>query len=241
VKGSSLPGLMALEAGQSAFGDAYAWYKRVLMWPIQQLAKDNPEAAKVMEQLDNAMIPMLAQAAQEYGFNENSPLAMDWHNGRRTPYANQRLKGAFTDLNLGSTAPAMFAALVESTAHGAKAIVDCFVEQGMDVERVIAIGGISQKSPYVMQMCADVIGREIAVASSEQCCALGAAIFAAVAGGVYEDAQQAQKAMASPISQIYKPNSATQAVRAQRYGGYRELGQHLEQISELKLSQEFNS
>jgi L-ribulokinase len=76
------------------------------------------------------------------------------------------------------------------------------------------------------------------VASSEQCCALGAAIFAAVAAGVYEDAQQAQKAMASPISQVYKPNAAAKALREQRYAGYRELGQHLEQISESKLSQE---
>ncbi|NIY91496.1 ribulokinase [Vibrio diazotrophicus] len=240
VKGSALPSLMALEAGQSAFGDVYAWYKRVLMWPIQALAKTNPEAAKVMELLDKAIIPMLADSAQQYGFNDNSPLAMDWHNGRRTPYANQRLKGAVTDLNLGSTAPAMFAALVESTAHGAKAIVDCFVDQGMDVERVIAIGGISQKSPYVMQMCADVIGRDIAVASSEQCCALGAAIFAAVAAGIYDDAQQAQKAMASPISQVYKPNTTTSALREQRYSAYRELGQHLEQISEAKHAQERN-
>ncbi len=167
VKGSALPGLMALEAGQSAFGDVYAWYKRVLMWPIQALAKTNTDAAKVMEQLDKAMIPMLASSAQQYGFNDNSPLAMDWHNGRRTPYANQRLKGAVTDLNLGSTAPAMFAALVESTAHGAKA-------------------------------------------------------------------------MASPISQVYKPNAAAKALREQRYSAYRELGQHLEQISEVKLSQEYS-
>lgn len=240
VKGSALPGLMALEAGQSAFGDVYAWYKRVLMWPIEQLVKGTPEAERVKKQLDDEIIPMLASAAQDYHFDESSPLAMDWHNGRRTPYANQRLKGAFTDLNLGSSAPAMFAALAESTAHGAKAIVDCFTDQGVDVERVIAIGGISKKSPFVMQMCADVIGREIAVASSEQCCALGAAIFAAVAAGVYEDAPMAQKVMASPISQVYKPRPSSQLLRAQRYSSYRELGQHIEQIAESKLYQERN-
>ncbi|MGY5708420.1 ribulokinase [Vibrio cincinnatiensis] len=238
VKGSALPNLMALEAGQSAFGDIYAWFKRVLLWPLESLAKELPEAETTRQILDKALIPLLTQAAEGYDFNAHSPLAMDWHNGRRTPYANQRLKGALTDLNLGSTAPALFAALVESTAHGAKAIVDCFVDQGMDVERVIAIGGISQKSSYVMQMCADVIGRDIAVVHSEQCCALGAAIFAAVAAGIYDDTQQAQQAMASPIREVYQPNDAVKSMRASRYLGYRELGQHLEQMAEFHQSQE---
>nr|WP_242007106.1 ribulokinase [Vibrio cincinnatiensis] len=238
VKGSALPNLMALEAGQSAFGDIYAWFKRVLLWPLESLAKELSEAETTRQILDKALIPLLTQAAEGYDLNAHSPLAMDWHNGRRTPYANQRLKGALTDLNLGSTAPALFAALVESTAHGAKAIVDCFVDQGMEVERVIAIGGISQKSPYVMQMCADVIGRDIAVVHSEQCCALGAAIFAAVAAGIYDDAQQAQQAMASPIREVYQPNDAVKSMRASRYLGYRELGQHLEQMAEFHQSQE---
>ncbi|EKO3501611.1 ribulokinase [Vibrio fluvialis] len=240
VKGSALPNLMALEAGQSAFGDIYAWYKRVLLWPLQALAEQQPEAQATLDALDKALIPLLSQAAESYEFNAHSPLAMDWHNGRRTPYANQRLKGSLSDLNLGSSAPALFAALVESTAHGAKAIVDCFVDQGMAVERVIAIGGISQKSPYVMQMCADVIGRDIAVVRSEQCCALGAAIFAAVAAGVYDNARQAQAAMASPISAVYTPNADTQTLRRERYAGYRELGQHLEQLAEFHQAKECN-
>ncbi|MBF9001986.1 ribulokinase [Vibrio nitrifigilis] len=238
VKGSALPKLTALEAGQSAFGDIYAWYKNLLMWPLQQWAVQNPDQAEAVKGIEDQLIPLLADAAQNYEVQATSPLAMDWHNGRRTPYANQRLKGALTELNLGSSAPALFSALVESTAHGAKAIVDCFVDQGMDVNRVIAIGGISQKSPFVMQMCADVIGREIAIVRSEQCCALGAAIFAAVVAGVHPDSETAQKVMASPICQTYQPNSATQERREQRYGAYRELGRHIEQIEEFHLSQE---
>ena len=238
VEGSALPELMALEAGQSAFGDIYAWYKQVLMWPLRQYAEQQPEAKQTLQALEDALIPMLADAAQGADWQAESPLAIDWHNGRRTPYANQRLKGALTDLNLGSTAPALFASLVESTAHGAKAIVDCFVDQGVRVDRVIAIGGISQKSPYVMQMCADVIGRDIAVVESEQCCALGAAIFAAVAAGVYSSAPAAQARMASPISKVYSPNNQEQALRKQRYAAYRELGQHIEHLAEFHQSQE---
>ncbi len=238
VDGSALPGLLALEAGQSAFGDMYAWFKRLLMWPLQQYAAANPDFALTAEELDGELLPMLSKAAEQYQIQSQSPLAMDWLNGRRTPYANQRLKGALGELNLGSTAPALFSSLVESTAHGAKSIVDCFVDQNVNVNRVIAIGGIAQKSSYVMQMCADVIGREIAVVESDQCCALGAAIFAAVAAGVHPDSQTAQQVMASPIRSVYTPNPEVAALRADRYASYREFGGHIEQMAEYHQHKE---
>ncbi|OXX26636.1 ribulokinase [Vibrio sp. V08_P9A1T1] len=238
VTGSAMPDLMALEAGQSAFGDIYAWYKRVMLWPIAQLAKQNPQLGIDLDAAEALLIPQLTAEAQSKRLQLETPLALDWHNGRRTPYANQRLKGAITGLNLGSSAPDIFASLVESTAHGAKSIVDCFVEQGVEVKRVIAIGGISQKSPFVMQTCANVIGREIAVVASEQCCALGAAIFAAVAAGVYSDAEQAQTQMASPICDVYYPDADTKGTSEWRYHAYRQLGQQIEQFSEFLLAQE---
>ncbi|MEI8598078.1 FGGY-family carbohydrate kinase [Vibrio sp. M60_M31a] len=238
VEGSAMPELLALEAGQSAFGDMYAWFKNVLMWPLQAYAERNPDFAKTADEIASDLLPMLSQAAEQQGIDKYTPVAMDWLNGRRTPYANQRLKGAISDLNLGSASPAIFSALVESTAHGAKAIVDCFIEQDVKVERVIAIGGIAQKSPFVMQMCADVIGREIIVVESDQCCALGAAIFAAVAAGVYPDTKAAQGVMASPVRQTYSPNPQVQALRAERYATYRQLGQHMEQMAEFHQSQE---
>lgn len=238
VEGSAMPELLALEAGQSAFGDMYAWFKNVLMWPLQAYVERNPDFALTAEEIASDLLPMLSEAAEQQGIDQYTPVAMDWLNGRRTPYANQRLKGAICDLNLGSASPAIFSALVESTAHGAKAIVDCFIEQDVTVERVIAIGGIAQKSPYVMQMCADVIGREIVVVESEQCCALGAAIFAAVVAGVYPNTKAAQSVMASPVRQAYLPNPEVQAMREERYATYRQLGQHMEQLAEFHQSQE---
>lgn len=238
VKGSALPALTALEAGQSAFGDTYAWYKRLLMWPLEQFALTHPDAKEMLEGLGDSLIPMLADAAAQRKLEEGGCLAMDWLNGRRTPYANQRLKGAICELNLGSTADELFAGLVESTAHGAKSIVDCFVSQGMDVKRLIAIGGIAQKSPYVMQMCADIIGFDIAVVKSDQCCALGAAIFAATAAGVYDDVMQAQQAMASPITRTYTPNKAQAEWRQSRYDLFRQFGQGIEQLTEYQVAKE---
>nr|WP_162598404.1 ribulokinase [Vibrio rumoiensis] len=232
VKGSALPNLVALEAGQSAFGDIYAWYKRLLMWPIQQWVKTHPEDQHLLDGIDDILIPMLADAASDQPQAEHSPLSMDWHNGRRTPMANQRLKGVISGLNLGSTSPDVFYSLVESTAHGAKAIMDCMVTQGVDVKRVLAIGGIAQKSSLVMQTCADVMGRDIAVVESDQCCALGAAIFAAVAADAHSSVSEAQAAMASPIRHVYTPEKGAVAFYQNRHQSYRDLGQHVEAFTD---------
>lgn len=226
VLGSAMPELVALEAGQSAFGDLYAWYKRVLLWPLQQLAEQQPELQAALQDLDQQIIPMLSEhCQQQYG---NSPVAVDWHNGRRTPFANQRLTGNISGLNLGSTAPMIFHSLVEATAHGAKAIMDCFVNQQVPVKRVIAIGGIAKKSPLVMQTCADVMDCELLVMDSEQCCALGAAIFAAVAAEVYPDTASAQQAMASAVHLSYQPNPERVAFYRERHQAYRQLGDCVE-------------
>lgn len=229
VKGSAMPNMVALEAGQSGFGDIYAWFKRVLAWPLTQLAEHKPEYQAMLDEVVDQLIPQLSEAATQFKPNLKSPLAVDWHSGRRTPYANQRVTGAITQLNLGSDSPAIFHALVESTAHGAKAIMDCMTDQGVDVKRVIAIGGIAKKSPFVMQMCADVMGQPIAVVDSDQCCALGAAIFAATAAGIYTDAQAAQEAMASRICEHYYPDETRHQFYLQRHQQYQQLGQSVEQ------------
>lgn len=232
VKGSALPDLVALEAGQSAFGDIYAWYKRLLSWPIQQWVKEHPEDHAILDNIDELLIPMLADAASEQSQTDYSPLSMDWHNGRRTPIANQRLKGVISGLNLGSTAPDIFYSLVESTAHGAKAIMDCMVTQGVDVNRVLAIGGIAQKSKLVMQTCADVMGTEIAVVESDQCCALGAAIFASVAASVHSSVDAAQQAMASSIRHVYTPDPLAMEFYQKRNQAYQALGGKIESLIE---------
>ncbi|MFM2486429.1 ribulokinase [Celerinatantimonas yamalensis] len=231
VKGSARPDMIALEAGQSGFGDIYAWFKQVLLWPLAHLAKTDSNAQQQLDMLSDWLIPQLSEAAQSYSPDLHSPLAIDWHSGRRTPYANQRVTGAISQLNLGSDAPAMFHALVESTAHGAKAIMDCMTEQGTRVERVIAIGGISKKSPFVMQLCADVMGQPIAVVESEQCCALGAAIFAAVAANIYTDSANAQQAMASKICKHYQPDQQRHQFYLQRHQQYQSLGKFIEHHS----------
>jgi L-ribulokinase len=159
---------------------------------------------------------------------EHDELATDWLNGRRTPDANQLLKGAFTGLDLGTDAPRMFKALAEATCFGAKKIVDRFNDEGISVRGLIGLGGVTKKSPYIMQMMTDILQMPIRILKSEQTCALGAAMFAATASGIYEKVEDAMKAMGQGFEAEYHPRSAYVEICAKRYLQYIELGNFIE-------------
>jgi L-ribulokinase len=234
VDGSVIPGMIGLEAGQSAFGDVYAWFKQVVEWPVKNMiAKthliDETTKAALIEETLNQLIPALTAAAEKAPVGESAILATDWMNGRRTPDANQLLTGTITGLTLGSSAPLIFRALVEATAYGSKAIVDRFVENGITIKEVIGIGGISQKSPFVMQTLANVLGMPIKVAKTEQACAFGAAMFAAVAAGLYNKVEEAQQTMGAGFAETYYPDEDDHKLYQALYQNYINLGKASEQ------------
>jgi len=235
VPGSVIPGMMGMEAGQSAFGDAYAWFKNLVAWPLQQVlpllpALNNESIAKAITYATNKLIPELSRQASQLGWDENSELAVDWLNGRRTPDANQLLKGAVTGLNLGSDAPRVFRSIVEATCFGARAIVERFGEEGVPVKGLIGLGGVAKKSPFIMQMMADVMNMPIRIHRSEQTCALGAAMFAATAAGLYPKVEEAMQAMGQGFDAEYHPDKSMSALYEKRYAKYRQLGSFLEGI-----------
>jgi L-ribulokinase len=229
VDGSVIPDMIGLEAGQSGFGDIYAWFKRVLEWPVQTLIAssnliDHATKEKLVQEVCDKIIPELSQEAEKIPASESTIVATDWMNGRRTPDANQLLTGSITGLTLGSTAPLIFRSLVEATAFGSKAIIDRFLENGIEIKEVIGIGGISLKSPFVMQTLSDVLGMPIKVAKAEQACAFGAAMFAAVAAGIYPKVEDAQKAMGQGFANEYFPNKENHEIYLGLYKKYRALG-----------------
>ena len=196
------------------------------MWPVNNLVEDN----KQREDIDNRLIPELSRMAEKIKPSETGLIALDWLNGRRTPFADQKLKGAIAGLSLGSSAPKIFRAIVEATTFGSKAIIDRFIEDGVEIEEVIAIGGISQKSPLVMQILADVLNMPVKVVSSFQAVALGASMFAAVASGYYKDIYQAQEKMASGFLKTYNPIKENVETYTRLYELYKKLGSQVEDI-----------
>ena len=218
VDGSIIPGMMGLEAGQSAFGDIYAWFSRLLAWPLTDILPglpwlDEKTKKRISEESADRIIEELSRQAEKIPVEESAIIALDWMNGRRTPYANQELKGAITGLTLGSDAPRIFKALVEATAFGSRMINERFISEGIRIDGVIAIGGVAKKNPFVMQIVADVLNMPIKVAKSDQTCALGSAMAAAVVAGIYKDVPAAQKAMGGGFEKEYKPDP----VKAKKY------------------------
>lgn len=233
VSGSVIPGMIGMEAGQSAFGDTYAWFRKILLWPLKNLLSqskviDATTADALLNEMEDSIIPELTRQAEKIELTLDTEFAVDWLNGRRTPDANQLLKGAIAGLGLGTDAPALFRALAEGTCFGAKKIVDRFTDQGIPVKGLIGLGGVAKKSPFIMQMMADVMNMPIRIHKSEQTCAIGAAMFAATAAGIYEKVEDAMEAMGQGFDAEYFPNPERVHLYANRYQKYSALGACLE-------------
>ncbi|KJD34413.1 ribulokinase [Tamlana nanhaiensis] len=239
VDGSVIPGMIGLEAGQSAFGDVLAWFKNVLSWPIDNLVMTSDilseeQKTKLKDEVEANFIRTLAVQAEQIPLEEAVPIALDWVNGRRTPDANQELKAAISGISLGTKAPHIFKALVNAICFGSKMIVDRFESEGVKIDTVIGIGGVARKSPFIMQTLANVLNMPIKVAESDQAPALGAAIYAAVAGGVYSDVIEASKVMGSDFEAEYFPQATEVKVYAKFMEAYKALANFIEDTIKTK-------
>ena len=137
----------------------------------------------------------------------DAPAALDWFNGRRYPHVNEEVRSALAGLNMGTSAPAIYRALVTATALGQKRILETLEAEGIRVEDIVAVGGIAQKSPFLMQTLSDALNKPVSVSRTRQACALGAAMYAAVAAGLYPTLEQAQRAMCEGVLRVYEPRA----------------------------------
>jgi L-ribulokinase len=244
VDGSVIPGMIGLEAGQSAFGDTYAWYKNLLAWPLHNLLTtsafiSHETALKVRDEISDKLISALSVEASALPVHEDDELALDWLNGRRTPDANQTLKGAVSGLSLATDAPRLFKAWVEATCFGARAIVDRFNDERIPVKGLIGLAGVSRKSPYIMQVMANVMNKPIRIHKSEQTCAMGAAMFAATAAGIYPDVEEAMRTMGQGFDMEFKPEATHTDLYRKRYEKYKMLGASIEHNPQRKSMEIF--
>jgi len=234
VDGSVVPGMVGLEAGQSAFGDVYAWYKDLILDPFKEVIEStdllsDEQKRYLIKEADEKLIPQLSEQAAAIDDVDTGIIALDWLNGRRTPDANQLLKGAIEGLDLGSDSPRIFKALVEATCFGAKAIVERFEDEGIRIDGIIGLGGVAKKSPFVMQTLANVLDMPIKIAQSDQICARGAAMFAATAAGLFADVEAAKEAMGNGFGTVYEPESEKAKQYRRLYQEYKSFGETIEE------------
>lgn len=225
---SVIPGMIGYEAGQAAYGDLYAWFKKILMWPLNNILSnttvvDEDTKQQLIDEVYAEMIPTLARQAKVIPATDSYILATDWINGRRTPDVDYELKGTIAGLTLSSTAPLVYKSLVEATAFGSRAIVEQFMNNGIEIEEIIGVGGITQKSPYVMQVLSDVLGMPIKVIETREACALGVAMCASVAAGIHPTIEKAQNAMCMKVSKYYHPDPDNHEHYNKEYEKYHKL------------------
>ncbi|ERJ57437.1 ribulokinase [Sphingobacterium paucimobilis] len=224
VEGSIDPGMIGFEAGQSAFGDIYNWFKKMMLRPVMDI-----DGLGLSEQqrlaVEDGFFDYITAAAEAVPLTEGDMLFTEYHNGRRTPDADFTKRGIASGFTLATQAGHIFKALVEGTAFGSKAIIDRFRSYHIPIKTVIATGGIPNKAPYVVQVLADVLGCDVQVVDSDQTCALGSVIFAALASGIYGDIDQAKLKLAARVSKTYHFNAERAAVYEKLYQGYKELTQ----------------
>ncbi len=209
VPGSILPGMYGLEAGQSAVGDIFNWFAAHLA-PRPYTAGKDVHAA-------------LTREAEKLRPGESGLLALDWNNGNRTILVDQRLTGLLLGQTLYTTPGEIYRALIEATAFGALTIIRRFEEYGVKVDEIVSCGGIAEKSPFILQVYADVTGRPMKVSRSAQTCALGAAIAGAVVAGIYPNVEAAQRAMTGLKPRVYRPDPNAHAIYQELYPLYRKL------------------
>jgi L-ribulokinase len=206
VDGMILPGHDGFEVGLSSFGDAFAWLRRLLSWPIEQLLPEDADPG-LKKKMTERILPALTAEAEKLPLRLEAPLATDYFNGRRNPVLNTSITASLTRLKIHTSAPELFYAIVESTAFATKAILDHMDSRNVAIDELVAVGGVAQKSPFVMQLMADVVQREISVSATKNAGAMGAAIHAAVASGLYPNVRAAQEAMCPPVISTYRPTS----------------------------------
>ncbi len=211
VDGSVLPGFFGLEAGQSAVGDIFNWFVSYI--------KPGGTAEGTHEALTVRAVRLRP--------GQSGLLALDWNHGNRTVLVDQRLAGLLIGQTLVTTPEEVYRALIEATAFGALTIINRFEEFGVRISEIVNCGGIAEKNPFVLQVYADVTGREMKIARSTQTCALGASIAGSVVAGKkrggHADFMEAQRAMCGVRTETFRPNLENHKVYQELYRLYLQL------------------
>ena len=214
VKGGVIPGLYGYEAGQSAVGDIFAWFVENAVPPAYHLAA---------ERAGLSLHGYLEREAARQKVGEHGLIALDWWNGNRSTLVDVDLSGMMLGMTLATRAPDIYRALIESTAFGTRMIIEAFEAQGIEVRELVAAGGLPEKNALLRQIYADVTGRTIQLAGSAQAPALGSAMHAAVAAGIYPNIQAAADSMGKLKDETVRPIPENQAMYDKLFAEYKIL------------------
>lgn len=213
VDGGLVKGSWGFEGGQSAVGDIFAWFTQNCVPPLYHDAALG-RGISIHE--------LLTEKAAEQEIGEHGLVAIDWHNGNRSILVDSNLSGVIVGQTLVTTPEDQYRALLEATAFGLREIIEAFQKANVEITEVVAAGGLL-KNKFLMQMYSDVIRLPLSLAVSNYAGALGSAIHAAVAAGVYPDVPTAAEHMGKKIPNAYTPNEEASKEYDKLYAEYAQL------------------
>jgi len=218
VEDGIIPGYFGFEAGQSCVGDHFAWFVENCV-PASYMDEAKSKGISVHE--------LLTEKASVLKPGESGLIALDWWNGNRSVLVDVDLTGVMVGMTLATKPEEMYRALIEATAFGTNIIIDAFQSSGVEVNELYAAGGLPDRNPMLMQIYADVTSREIKITASSQSCALGSAMFGAVAAGSaaggYDTIFDAAKKMARVKDVTYKPIPKNHEIYKKLFAEYKLL------------------
>lgn len=226
---SIVPGHLGGETSQAAFGDLFAWYSRLLTWPIAHTLM--PELVSVLGEDEAHAVARRAQAsllsdleAQAITRDASGIVALDWINGRRYPDVAEAASASLVGLRIGHDAVDIYRSLVHAAVLGSKAIYESLAGEGLTFDRVVLVGGIAKKSPYICQSMADALNTQVVVCEEDEVCAAGAAMYAATAAGIAATVPDAQMLLRPTISARYVPSAEGVRLFDAAFAEYRAVG-----------------
>lgn len=202
---SILPGMAGIEAGQAAFGDMLNWFGEFLLYPIRMAEEVGIVTCDGREQFASNLMNVLFEKATALPAGPMLVTAVDWFNGRRAPAGDHRVRGALAGLGLASDPPTVFVSLVEAAVFGTRRIHEGLGAQGIRIESLLTMGGVARKAPFVNQLLADALSVSVGLCESDQTSARGAAIYASVAGGLFQSVAEAQHTLAAGVVRSFQP------------------------------------
>lgn len=217
AENSIIPGFLGIEAGQAAFGDVFMWLENLALWS-ERRSGAAAKAESILNQLNQECL----------GKPPSNVLALDWFNGRRYPDDNDRVKAAFFNLDLGVDLPDLYQALVVGVVFGAKRMFDGYLDSGIVVNDIVCAGGVAGKSPYIMQVMADVFEKNVGISASSEACAVGSAMYAACGAGIYDSIFKAQKIMGEGQVRKHVPDRSKVHLYQEPYDKYLAAGNFVE-------------
>ena len=219
-EGSILPDRITIEMGQAAYGDLAEWVVDLLAFG-RSVAIETPNRT--------AIYRALASAAETVAI-DHVPVALDWFNGRRSPHGDLTVQAALSGLSLATSAPALYFSLLEAAAFATRTVHEHLISIGVAIDRVVVLGGVADRSRLAMRILADVLNRPLSIKASGDASAHGAAIYAAVASGMYSAVPEAQESMPLAERNCVEPNDDRVSVHADRYRRYGALAQFQSRI-----------